>query len=68
MEAHQAGVRCRLSAPDLATLDPFLATLRRMKRRPRIALLGALACLAALVAVWAVAYLAPFGRWLDDVP
>ena len=38
-----------------------------MKRRPRIALLGALACLVALVAVWAVAYLAPFGRWLDDV-
>ena len=37
-----------------------------MTRRPRIALLGALACLVALVAVWAVAYLAPFGRWLDD--
>jgi len=37
-----------------------------MTRQPRIALLGALTCLVALVAVWAVAYLAPFGRWLDD--
>ena len=37
-----------------------------MTRQPRIALLGGLTCLVALVAVWAVAYLAPFGRWLDD--
>lgn len=37
-----------------------------MTRKPRIALFGALACLVALVAVAAVAYLAPFGRWLDD--
>src|SRR2546423_11674614 len=37
-----------------------------MMRQPRIALLAALASLAALVSVWAVAYLAPFGRWLDD--
>jgi membrane-associated phospholipid phosphatase len=36
-----------------------------MVRKPRIALHGALGCLAALVAVWAVADLAPFGRWLD---
>jgi membrane-associated phospholipid phosphatase len=36
-----------------------------MTRRPRIALLAALGCLLALVTVWAVAYLAPFGRWLD---
>jgi membrane-associated phospholipid phosphatase len=36
-----------------------------MMRQPRIALLGALACLVALVALWAVAYLAPVGRWLD---
>ncbi|HEV7461785.1 MAG TPA: phosphatase PAP2 family protein [Solirubrobacteraceae bacterium] len=34
-------------------------------RRPRIALLGALASLASLVAVWAVADLAAFGRRLD---
>jgi membrane-associated phospholipid phosphatase len=37
-----------------------------MTRQPRIALLGALTCLVALAAVWAVAYLAPLGRWLDD--
>ena len=36
-----------------------------MTRQPRIALLGAFASLVALVTVWAVAYLAPFGRWLD---
>jgi membrane-associated phospholipid phosphatase len=39
-----------------------------MTRQPRIALLGALTCLVALLAVWAVAYLAPFGRWLDGAP
>jgi len=36
-----------------------------MARRPRIAVLGAFGCLIALVAVWAVAYLTSFGRWLD---
>jgi membrane-associated phospholipid phosphatase len=36
-----------------------------MPRRPRIALLTALGCLLAVVAVWAVAYLSPFGRRLD---
>ncbi len=36
-----------------------------MRRKPRIALLVALGCLLVLVAVWAVAFLAPFGHWLD---
>lgn len=36
-----------------------------MARRPRIAVLGAFGCFIALVAVWAVAYLTSFGRWLD---
>jgi len=37
-----------------------------MTRQPRLALLEALGCLLALVAVWATAFLAPFGHWLDE--
>lgn len=37
-----------------------------MTRQPRLALLAALGCLLTLLAVWAVAFLAPFGHRLDD--
>ena len=36
-----------------------------MPRRPRTALIAALACLLALLAVGAAAFLTPIGRWVD---
>src|SRR2546423_14097375 len=36
-----------------------------MPRRPRTALIAAVACLLALLAVWAAAFLTPIGRWVD---